>query len=86
VRTATTRTEGHGRVETRTPATTTCLNAYLDWPQLGQVVRLTRERRIGGVATAEVTYGITSLGRPRADAGRLLGLTRADWGIENGLH
>ena len=82
----TTRTKGHGRIETRTLATTTCLNAYLDWPRIGQVFRLTRERRIGGVTTAEVTYGITSLGRPQADAGRLLDLTRAHRGIENGLH
>jgi hypothetical protein len=86
VQTVTARTKGHGRLETRTLATTTCLNDYLDWPQLGQVFRLTRERRVNGVATVEVTYGITSLGRPRAGAGRLLDLTRAHWGIENGLH
>jgi hypothetical protein len=33
-----------------------------------------------------VVYGITSLGRAKADAARLLDLTRAHWGIENGLH
>jgi hypothetical protein len=33
-----------------------------------------------------VAYGITSVGRDRADAGRLLGLARGHWGIENGLH
>jgi hypothetical protein len=34
----------------------------------------------------EVVYGITSLCHKRADANRLLGLTRAHWGIENGSH
>ena len=34
----------------------------------------------------EVVYGITSLGPDRADAARLLELTRAHWGIENRLH
>lgn len=34
----------------------------------------------------EVVHGITSLGPKRADAGRLLGLTRGHWGIENGSH
>lgn len=41
---------------------------------------------MNGVATTEVVYGLTSLTREKADAGRLLGLTRAHWGIENGLH
>jgi hypothetical protein len=86
MQTATTRSKGHGRIEARTLTTTTCLNAYLDWPRVGQVFRLTRERRVNGAVTVEVTYGITSLGRLGADAGRLLDLTRAHWGIENGLH
>lgn len=82
----TTRNKGHGRIETRTLSTTTWLNAYLDWPQIGQVFRLVRERRIKGVATVEVIYGITSLSREQADAARLLTLTREHWGIENGRH
>lgn len=86
VRTARTCDKGHGRVETRTLATTTWLNGYLDWPQVGQVFRLVRERRVKGRTTAEVVYGITSLGREEADPLRLLELTRAHWGIENGLH
>ena len=31
-------------------------------------------------------YGITSLNRAEADAARLLSISRAHWGIENGLH
>jgi Transposase DDE domain len=58
----------------------------LDWPDVGQVFRLTRERTIGGVTTVEVVYGITSLTRERASASRLLDLVRGHWGIENGLH
>lgn len=48
--------------------------------------RLTRERTTAGKTTTEVIYGITSLPRTRADARRLLELTRRHWGIENQLH
>jgi predicted transposase YbfD/YdcC len=85
-RTATTRNKGHGRVEVRTITTTTWLNGYLDWPHVGQVFRLRRQRRVKGTTTVEVVYGITSLGRAEADAGRLLELTRLHWAIENRLH
>jgi Transposase DDE domain len=78
--------KGHGRVERRTLTSTTALNAYLDWPGVGQVFRLVRERTAGGATTTEVAYGITSLTRAQADAGRSLALTRAHWGIENRLH
>lgn len=78
--------KGHGRYERRTLATTTWLNAYLDWPQVGQVFRLVRDRVVKGRTTTEVVYGITSLSREKADAARLLDLTRRHWGIENGLH
>lgn len=47
---------------------------------------MVRERREKGATTTEMSYGLTSLTRGQADAGRLLGLTRAHWGIENGLH
>jgi len=70
----------------RTITTTTWLNEYLDWPQVGQVFRLERKRRVKGKTTVEVVYGITSLGRAEADAGRLLVLNRSHWQIENGLH
>jgi hypothetical protein len=63
------------------------LNGYLDWPGVGQVFELERVRVLaGGKTEAEVVHGITSLGRGAADAGRLLGLNRGHWGIENGLH
>jgi len=87
VRAAATREAGHGRVERRAITTSTWVNGYLaDWPGVAQVFRVERERRVKGVTTTEVVYGITSLGRDRADAVRLLGLVRSHWGIENGLH
>jgi hypothetical protein len=43
-------------------------------------------RVVGEVTTVEVVHGITSVGRDRADAARLLELARGHWGIENGLH
>ena len=65
---------------------TTALNDYLTWPDVGQVFELERVRQAGAKATVEVVYGITGLGRGQADAKRLLGLVRGHWGIENKLH
>lgn len=62
------------------------LNDYLDWPQVGQVFWLVRERTEGGQTTQEQVYGITSLTRQEANAEELLELLRGHWGIENGLH
>ncbi len=41
---------------------------------------------IHGQTTTEIAYGITSLSRDRADAEKLLALTRDHWSIENSLH
>lgn len=73
-------------METRTLTSTTSLNDYLDWPDVGQVFRLERTRRIGESETTETVYGITSLNRSAADAALLLALTRNHWQIENSLH
>ena len=79
--------KGHGRIETRRITTTPALNDYLtDWPQLAQVIRVERERRINRQTTVEIVYFITSLKRSQADAQRLLALIRAHWEIENRLH
>jgi predicted transposase YbfD/YdcC len=51
-----------------------------------QGFELTRVRLLGAKKTVEVVYGITSLSAAAADAGRLLGLVRDHWQIENGLH
>jgi hypothetical protein len=78
--------KGHGRLEKRTLRTTSTLTKGQEWAGLKQGFELTRERTEKGVTTVEVVHGITSLGPDRANAARLLELTRGHWGIENGLH
>ena len=62
------------------------LNAYLDWPGLGQVFRVDSWVTEKGKTTHEVRYGITSLRGWEADAAELLRYVRGHWGIENRLH
>jgi len=78
--------KGHGRLEKRTLRTTTVLNDYLDWPEVGQVFWLQRDRTEHGKTRVEEVFGITSLRREEANAEQLLALLRGHWGIENGLH
>jgi predicted transposase YbfD/YdcC len=78
--------KGHGRLEKRSLRTTSLLTKHEDWAGLRQGFELTRERTVKGVKTVERVRGITSLSTERADAGRLLKLTRGHWEIENGLH
>jgi hypothetical protein len=73
-------------MEHRRLLSTTLLNDYLDWPDVGQVFELERTRVVKGKCEVQVVYGITSLSRDKADATRLLLLARGHWGIENGLH
>jgi predicted transposase YbfD/YdcC len=77
-----------GRIEESQITVSSLLNAYLDWPYLGQVFKL--ERRFTSLATgkveSEVQYGITSLSAQEASPERLLGIVRSEWGIESGLH
>lgn len=88
LRTAQTIGKGHGRIERRTLTASAELKGYLDWPYGEQVYRLERHftRTADGKISAEVTYGTTSLTASKADADRLLELTRGHWGIENGSH
>ncbi len=80
--------KGHGRLETRTLERSAALNAYVNWPGVGQVVRRTCERRIlkTGKIGSEVTYGITSLSVQQATAAQVEALWRGHWGIENKVH
>lgn len=81
--TATSTSKGHGRLERRTLISTTSVcDGYVDWPGLAQAFKLTRQRTLRGRTTTQTSYGITSLGRDKADAGRLLELVRQHWGIE----
>jgi predicted transposase YbfD/YdcC len=77
----------HGRLEERIITVSSLLAEYSDWPYLAQVFKLERRVTVVGKPSAtEVHYGITSIPATIADAGRLLQLVRAHWGIENGLH
>ena len=83
---ATTHDKGHGRLETRTLETLTKVPAWLSWPGVQQLCRITRQRTINGETSVEIVLAITSLTRLRADAKKLLSLTRQHWSIENRLH
>lgn len=78
--------KGHGRLEQRTLRTTSILTMHEKWEGLKQGFELKRKRTIKGETTEEVVYGMTSLDPEKANAKRLLGLTRDHWGIENKLH
>ena len=78
--------KGHGRVERRRLVSSTMLNEYANWPGLKQVCQITRTRKSKGKTTTEIAYGITSVGRERANAETLLKWNRGHWGIENRLH
>ena len=73
-------------MEYRRLLSTTLLNDYLNWPDVGQVFELERVRVVKGKSEVQVVYGITSLSRDKADARKLLALARGHWGIENKLH
>ncbi len=79
---------GHGRLEQRTLTLSAELAEYNDWPGLAQVFRLERQRltTTTGKQEREVVYGLTSLTAAQASAAQVLALSRAHWGIENGLH
>jgi predicted transposase YbfD/YdcC len=80
--------KGHGRREARRITVSAELKGYSDWPGLEQVFRLERERIASqsGKHERERVYGLTSLPPAAASPTRLLALTRAYWGVENGLH
>ena len=87
-RTARTRDKGHGRIEQRRLTASRALHAYLDWPYVGQVLKIERESYDGRTQhmRSEIVYGITSLPAAKAEAARLMALVRNHWSIEHGLH
>ena len=75
--------KGHGRKERRRIEVTGILKGHTKWPGLERAYRIERTRTVRGKRTVEVVHGITSL---KVGAAELLALTRAHWGIENGLY
>ena len=80
--------KGHGRIEVRRLTVTSQMKGYLQWPHIEQVFRIEREveELSTGKQRREVSYGITSLTKEEASAGRLMQIVRGHWRIENGLH
>lgn len=85
--TAATVGKGHGRIERRTLTSTVALNHHLDWPGVNQVCRIVRKTTVREQKRTETAYYVTSLTRARANAERLLEISRGHWGaIEIGVH
>jgi predicted transposase YbfD/YdcC len=81
---STTIEDGHGRHEER--YVTVIQNPEglpSEWPDVGAVVMVGRERQVNGKNTSTTHYYITSL---RVSAKKLAGYVRGHWGVENGLH
>jgi len=79
---------GHGRLEQRLLQVTTDLNEHLTWPDVQQVLQLTKTTTDlkRGLTKTTIRYAITSLPPDQADATQLLKLWREHWAIENQLH
>ena len=75
----------HGRIETRRIWCSTALNAYLDFPHVGQVFLIERESidKKTGEHTREIALGITSRSPQEASPERVLAVNRGHWSIES---
>ena len=74
----------HGHNESRAIWTSSALNAYLDFPHVGQVFaieRHTREKKTGRTST-ETVYGVTDHTPHSANPARLLAYNRDHWRVE----
>lgn len=78
----------HGRIETRRIWCTSALNAYLDFPHVGQVFLIERERieKKTGETSCEIALGITSRTPEQASPEQVLKTNRGHWCIENSCH
>ena len=75
----------HGRIETRRIWCSTALNAYLDFPYVGQVFLIERGslNKKTGAQTREIALGITSRTPQQASPQRVLAVNRGHWSIES---
>ncbi len=78
----------HGRFEQRAIWTSDQLNDYLDFPGIGQVFAIERQRinkKTGkGRDKTEIVYGITS--HTATSAAAILAYNRGHWTVENSCH
>ena len=74
----------HGRLESRAIWTSTALNNYLNFPHVGQVFVIERQRidKKTGKTSTELAYGVTDHTPESASPERLLAFNRDHWGIE----
>jgi len=75
----------HGRIETRRIWCSTALNAYINFPHVGQVFLIEREsiQKKNGEKTREIALGLTSRTPQEASPQRLLAVNRGHWSIES---
>jgi predicted transposase YbfD/YdcC len=75
----------HGRIETRRIWCSTELNAYLDFPHVGQVFLIERESldKKSGELSIDVALGITSRTPEQTSPRRVLEVNRGHWSIES---
>ena len=78
----------HGRRETRRIWCSTALNAYLDFPHVGQVVLIEREsiKKHTGKHSREIARGITRRTPHQASPQRVLAVNRGHWSLESVHH
>lgn len=78
----------HGRIETRRIWCSTALNDYLDFPSVGQIFLIERERidKESGAHSLEVVLGITSRSPQDASPKRVLAINRGHWSVESVHH
>ena len=74
----------HGRIEHRAIWTSTALNAYLDFPHVGQVFAIERHRleKKTGKTSTETVYGLSDHLPQSAAPARLLAYNREHWHVE----
>jgi predicted transposase YbfD/YdcC len=75
----------HGRIEMRSIWCSTALNAYLDFPYVGQVFMIERKciKKKTGEHRREIALGITSRTAQEAAPQRILAVNRGHWSIES---
>jgi predicted transposase YbfD/YdcC len=75
----------HGRIETRRIWCSTALNAYRDFPHVGQVFLIEREslKKKTGERSCEIALGVTSRTPHQASPQRVLAVNRGHWSIES---
>jgi len=80
--------KAHGRLETRSLESSTTLCGYLNWPEMGQVLRRRCKRVLlrTGEVSEQTTYAVTSLSPRDVDVTQIEALWRGHWAIENRLH